>query len=213
MECIYCGNNFEKSEMTKDHIPPKSLFTKPRPNNLITVYVCKNCNSKRSKDDEYMKIKLNFRKNIATNPDYSKNLESIFNGLKRKESKKLLNQLNSETNYFDNTFYIDNLRLEKVNEDIVRGLYFYHTKKTIPESYIIKSYTEEALRQHEKKEMIELLKKFYNDLNDSSEKDIGNGVFKYKYKINVLEIEHCSIWHFQYYNDMNFLTIVLPKKY
>lgn len=64
-----------------------------------------------------------------------------------------------------------------------------------------------------KKELIDLLKKFYNDLNDSLEIDIGNGVFKYKYKINVLEIEHCSIWHFQYYNDMNFLTIVLPEKY
>ena len=39
--CIYCGNT---EDLTKDHIPPKTLFPKPRPSNLITVPCCKNCN-------------------------------------------------------------------------------------------------------------------------------------------------------------------------
>lgn len=35
--CCYCGIN---SSTTKDHIPPKSIFNKPLPNNLITVPYC-----------------------------------------------------------------------------------------------------------------------------------------------------------------------------
>ncbi len=48
--CIYCG---EKEATTKDHIPPKSFFAKPRPSNLITVPSCVDCNGKKyGKDDE-----------------------------------------------------------------------------------------------------------------------------------------------------------------
>ena len=36
-KCIYCGN---WAELTKDHIPPKCLFTDPKPENLITIPCC-----------------------------------------------------------------------------------------------------------------------------------------------------------------------------
>lgn len=47
--CCYCG--LEKAT-TKDHIPPKAIFTKPRPSDLITVPCCFRCNNDASTTDE-----------------------------------------------------------------------------------------------------------------------------------------------------------------
>jgi hypothetical protein len=51
--CAYCGST---SELTDDHIPPKNLFPKPRPENIITVKACKICVKDTSKDDEYFRM-------------------------------------------------------------------------------------------------------------------------------------------------------------
>lgn len=47
--CVYCGGQ----ATTLDHIPPKCLFGKNRPSNLVTVPACDNCNKGACKDDEY----------------------------------------------------------------------------------------------------------------------------------------------------------------
>jgi len=47
--CIFC---LENEADTKDHIPPKSFFPRPRPSNLITVPCCHACNQSLGKDDE-----------------------------------------------------------------------------------------------------------------------------------------------------------------
>jgi hypothetical protein len=51
--CAICG----KSEaVTRDHIPPKGIFPKPLPQDLITVPACKNCNGGDSSLDEKFKF-------------------------------------------------------------------------------------------------------------------------------------------------------------
>jgi hypothetical protein len=45
--CAYCGN----PATTRDHIPPKALFTPARPKNLITVLACGDYNHGASDDD------------------------------------------------------------------------------------------------------------------------------------------------------------------
>ena len=59
--CVYCG---KKTILTKDHIPPKNLFGQPRPNNLISVPSCLDCNSSFSKDDEYFRFSISIREDI-----------------------------------------------------------------------------------------------------------------------------------------------------
>jgi hypothetical protein len=49
MRCCYCA---KEGEMTKDHVPPKGFFPPPRPNNLIQVPCCFECNNGFSLDDE-----------------------------------------------------------------------------------------------------------------------------------------------------------------
>lgn len=53
--CCYCG---ERPATTKDHIPPKSIFNKPRPGDLITVPCCLDCNNAASTHDEKFKAYL-----------------------------------------------------------------------------------------------------------------------------------------------------------
>lgn len=44
--CVYCGNKFEKNQLTIDHIIPKSRGGKDSYLNCVTS--CKSCNSKKS---------------------------------------------------------------------------------------------------------------------------------------------------------------------
>jgi hypothetical protein len=52
--CAYCG----KPATSRDHIPPKSLFLSPRPENLITVPACAECNNGASSDDTVFRDEL-----------------------------------------------------------------------------------------------------------------------------------------------------------
>lgn len=47
--CVLCGL---EGKITRDHIPPKACFPKPRPSNLITVPACEDCNAGRSDLDD-----------------------------------------------------------------------------------------------------------------------------------------------------------------
>ena len=57
-QCTYCGRH---RKLADDHIPPKSLFGKPRPPDLIKIPSCGPCNNQASKDDEYFKTVLVFK--------------------------------------------------------------------------------------------------------------------------------------------------------
>lgn len=53
--CPYCRQIIPHHESQKDHVPPKGLFGKPRPSNLITVRCCDACHRALSKGDEVLK--------------------------------------------------------------------------------------------------------------------------------------------------------------
>src|SRR5688500_18167485 len=52
-KCYLCGAT---ENLTRDHIPPKGLFPKPRPSNLYTVPCCYSCNNGAAKEDEYLRV-------------------------------------------------------------------------------------------------------------------------------------------------------------
>lgn len=58
--CYLCDNRAS----TRDHVPARSLFPQPRPDNLITVPCCAHCNTAYSRDEEY------FRNNLSMVADY-----------------------------------------------------------------------------------------------------------------------------------------------
>ncbi len=56
--CVFCA---ESPAVTKDHVPPKGIFERPLPNDLITVPACKECNAGSSADDEEFRAMLGVR--------------------------------------------------------------------------------------------------------------------------------------------------------
>ena len=83
-QCVYCG---KVRVLTKDHIPPKCFFAKPRPSNLITVPSCKECNLGRSKDDEYLRFVLAYRFENSNHPDVLGIVPVIHRAFKREENR------------------------------------------------------------------------------------------------------------------------------
>src|SRR3990172_12080089 len=80
--CAYCGMSNVK--VTRDHIPPATLFAKPRPTNLIRVPACEKCHdSQTSLDDEYFKLIMSARIDTHEHPDarkgWKKELERLRN--------------------------------------------------------------------------------------------------------------------------------------
>ena len=45
-----------KKNLTTEHVPPKSLFPKPRPSNLITVPSCESCNVRFAQDEVLFRL-------------------------------------------------------------------------------------------------------------------------------------------------------------
>lgn len=142
--CVLCGKNIAT---TDEHVPPRNLFKKPRPYNLITVPACKNCNSGSSKDDEY------FLHLVATtiSPDEHPDLEYLLNNkviksLKRKQAmglrKEFYNSLNqvhvtTEKGIYlgkQTVRYIEADRILNLVEKNARGLYYIEKNIIVPES-------------------------------------------------------------------------------
>ena len=88
--CTYCGR---KRQITKDHIPPKNLFPKPRPSDLITVPCCLECNQRISKDDEYFRLVITMRYDVSQRRDASEVLPIALRGLQRADHTHLRRKL------------------------------------------------------------------------------------------------------------------------
>lgn len=83
--CAYCG----LKAVTRDHIPPKALFARPRPNRLITVPSCKECNAQALTDDEYFCLMVSMRHDTAEHPDAAQTCSAALRGLALREKKGL----------------------------------------------------------------------------------------------------------------------------
>lgn len=61
--CAICGI---REATTSDHVPPKGVFPKPRPNDLVTVPSCFQCNNSSSKQDEEFRVFLSLQLGMET---------------------------------------------------------------------------------------------------------------------------------------------------
>jgi hypothetical protein len=146
-----------------EHIPPKCLFRQPRPSNLITVPSCDKHNLKKSKDDEY------FRWFIATaSAEKSQQARELIDAKVIKEFKRkpaLLNKIwqgairniniySQGGIYLGNKpgFRLDRIRLQKILDQICKGIFFYHFNRKLGEEYgfrdfVIYPYIDDKMKQ------------------------------------------------------------------
>src|ERR1035441_7723661 len=141
-QCVYCG---DAGAETFDHIPPKGIFSQPRPNNLVTVPACRQChNDETSKDDEYFRLALQLRDGIDSHPDVVKTrptlLRSLQNPCKLGMRNALLKNIVLTELVTPGGIFIKNQwalqtdmnRLRRVVLRIMKGLFYCHKKHRLP---------------------------------------------------------------------------------
>ncbi len=216
--CAYCGSS---DRLTDDHIPPKNLFPKPRPANLITVSACGNCHSNTSKDNEYFRVKLCLRQDAGARPSARENWPAIFHSLSREEaagySTAFFGDVHSVHLHTPAGIYIgsrlgydvDLARIRRVIERTVRGLYFAERSAPLGLRNEVRIHTNEDLEQEAPEVIEELTTKILTPLAAQPPKIIGNNVFSYRFHIPE-ENPLYSVWGLSFYEAVPFLCFTGP---
>ena len=71
--CIHCARPLAGLETNEDHVPSKSLLTKPRPHHLPVVRICRACNTSFSLDEQYVVTLLSSVLAGSTEPEKQPN--------------------------------------------------------------------------------------------------------------------------------------------
>ena len=74
--CVHCGRPVEPTSITREHVPSKSLLTKPYPEELMTLAACAECNAGFSRDEEYLAALLTAVLAGSTDPTRQKTPEA-----------------------------------------------------------------------------------------------------------------------------------------
>jgi hypothetical protein len=146
-ECVYCG---DRRAFTEDHIPPRNLFPKPRPPNLIKVPSCDSCNCGASRDDEYFRLCLTVREDLKGHPARDAVLPSVLRSLNKAEaigfSKAFWNQMVSAERVLPIGLWLgtgplhvaSGNRMDCVAVRIIKGLFFNETQQRVPDDHLVR---------------------------------------------------------------------------
>lgn len=219
-QCVYCG---EQKELTKDHVPPKCLFNKPKPNTLVTVPCCNDCNKDAQKDDEYFRNAIVMREDVFQNLEakiaYQKVIASFINPeqllfknyfYKSIERKVVYSNLglNLGTKYL---FNADLKRINNVIRRITKGLFYHHKKTRLSNNNMIFAFNQTELKNiynnKDNDEIISFFEKF-KKYPFSQEIDIGKNIFKYRYLL-FNDSNSVSAWLFMFYNTFFALSFTI----
>ena len=81
--CTYCG----ELPTTRDHVPPRAFFCKPRPDNPAVVPCCLKCNNSFAIDDEYAALWIAGHAGSGLDPRAYDILEKMFRSLERPQAR------------------------------------------------------------------------------------------------------------------------------
>lgn len=184
--CVLCG---KRAATTKEHIPPRAIFAKPRPSDLITVPSCFECNNDSSKTNESFKVHLGL---------HVWNDEPVMRTLRH--NHRLRNEVASKIEFASVVDSNDKILGEVpfglwdseahsiTIEKCIRGLYFHHYGSALSENTQIKTHYFKSLTP----EFAQISEGWANN-------SIGNGQFVYKYTTASNEETHMSVWLFQFF--------------
>jgi len=217
--CVQCGTRPAES---MDHIPPKNLFARPRPNNLITVPSCNRCNQGSSDDDEYFRFCCSIRHDTAEHPNAAKVWPTALRGLVKPQKRRMhaafrkgMKELSVSTPagiYLGQatSYSVDLGRLNRVICRVIRGLFFHHTDRILDGDYRAISYAIEGI-DGSSAENVAALRSVIQPLLLKDPIVIGQNVFSYRFQI-VEDDDNASGWLLSIYEKVHFLGITVPKR-
>jgi len=217
-ECVYCGQLAPRHD---DHVPPKNLWGKPRPSNLIVVPSCYDCNNKASKDDEYFRTMLAIRFDTTPQAVNSGAWDAAIRSLSYPEqagfTKHLLNSMRLAELCTRAGLYLGNamtydVQLERVNRvatRIVNGLFFHETGRRLAAGYDAAAYCLNDLKDLDP-DTSEQIKQIVDVLLAQTARVIDSNVFSYRLHIPD-EDPDVTAWLFLIYKNVAFLGLTGPK--
>jgi hypothetical protein len=191
--CAYCGTT---PSPTRDHIPPKGIFSHPRPDDLITVPSCVRCNQGASAHDERFRAYLSLHVGIDT-PSTTQLWKSALRGIRRnrKLRQRLLDKLEriwlatpSGVTYghaYQGPW--DSEAHDATIERMIRGLYFHHYRKVLGDRVLVKAHWFRELSP----DLLEVTA-------DCEQRSVGGGQFVYRFGRASDATLH-SIWLFEFH--------------
>lgn len=216
-ECAYCG---AFGPVTMDHIPPKCLFSRPLPEDVITVPACARCHTGTSKDDEYLRLALQLREGVAEHPEAIKSRPTLMRSLGKPEAqgmvKSLLANIVVAEQRTPSGLFVGNVlamktqmdRVDRVVARIVRGL-FYKTKGyVVPSGYDVVAGSKETVDNFppdNKAALYDVL----NPILATAPVRIGNGVFSCRFGFDKTD-PNITCWTLDFYEQAAFLGITFP---
>jgi hypothetical protein len=214
-QCVYC---YRLGRITRDHIPPKNLFARPRPNNLITVPCCLKCNDAAGKDDEYFRLMLSMREDVAQHPEVIRILPEIIRSLHKPEKDRLmrrvLQSIESTPFYTWSGLYAGNFpaydvsleRLSMTVARITKGLFYHETGQMLPEIYAVMAATEPFANARDPDDLERRAEKVLS----VKPKVIGEGVFSYR--VHFIDGRpNDSQWYFEFFGVVPFLSLTIAE--
>lgn len=219
-ECVYCG---KLRQLTRDHIPPKSLFGTPRPNNLISIPCCRNCNEDASKDDEYFKNSLALRIDSFNHPDVQKILPSVIRSYKkehkvgyRKSFYQTLRQveLRSESGLYLGTtgaYNVEFDRLDNVVKRIITGLFYKEKGFRLHDSHRASAFSDWVVDNLPEPDRTQILSNLVVPLSKKTYITIGENTFTYRSQF-FDEDPFLSIWLLNFYESIFYLGLTVPSE-
>ncbi len=218
-ECAYCG---KLGALTKDHVPPQNLFPKPRPCNLITVPSCRECNDGFKLDDEYFRLAIT----AGIDPSLCPNNFALSIGAIHKLgdpnklglAKRMLASFSKRAVPTPAGLYpgevgvleIDASRIQNVISRIVRGLFFHHQGKRLPNTHTVNVWSKwfEQARGIDE-EFSATVRSVIDYLETQELRGIGERVFQYRWGLDNDPAE--SVWWLWFYEHRDFIAVTLRK--
>lgn len=175
--CAYCG----APATTRDHIPPKKLFPKPWPDDLITVPACLKCNNPASKDDEYFIWMMTISaKAVGLEAERARKQRLTPD---RERRRRMARRVVDNSGVYDvvtpaglylgrsRGYTVDLVRVSRVLERVVRGLYFLERQIPVPAGASVNAFADPPSNSFHQPTIQALL--------HSSHRASANGAFEY----------------------------------
>lgn len=204
--CVYCGCDLA-DKATKEHAPPKAVFPKPRPGNLITVPCCSQHNSDGSADAEYFRVALCLSPRTRDDATVEKLKPVVARSFARKEAEGwrqgILDSIRPAGQLL--SIDIDLKRIHKIVAQTVRCLYFREYGKRLPDGHEVTVVGDDFLDQFDPVERQSFIDEIVTPLAMATPIEVVPGAFLYSTLPPFCE--GVSLWGMCFYGALTFVAM------
>ena len=215
-KCLFC----KEPANTKDHIPPKNLFPRPRPA-LITVPACFDCNNGHSQDDAFFRNVLLNDDRIRNLPQANALVKAYERSLRRPQATGLaVSMLRNRIRFplispqgiyqgEGTALQSDFKRERKVLTRIMKGLFYHEFRRAHPEKNSISVFSSNNMGHG--KDVVNTVLEMISYIKEENKKTIGNNIFSYGWAVTE-DHSDGTFWVLTFFKTVPFFIYSVPSQ-